>query len=522
MAEPVLEGASLPEGIEVDETAAYFGITESSDVVHQLMSMDRNQSIVAFFAMVSDIVLKPGEFDFEEASNVLNCEGGEIYYLVSGHLGLMSFSDPILHYLGLPNSMGEDSPNGKPAIAESDYESLQKLADPMNLLKILAIAQTTGGSEEVMKYYLTMSKILEDVSGNSSLLVDIAGEFDASLDVIGHTIPISSLANSTIDTSSVPLDMPPKPQSSTSSTKTVATEPTASPKSVEATQTSQTEKVTQPVSVPMPKTESVPLPSLSVKEEPQVTVQEATVEANLTDRKAAKVTDNAFEGAFGMMAQTEVETMEETAEETDVAADSAIIEEPQPEEVPVQTQAPADDVVEEPFVSAAEMFIQADTNEDGSLSVDELAEAAGISQEESKELHESADKDSDGKMSLSEFVASPAVEKVASNLPKPVAPVRRPVNRAEPRPVEENTVPRQAFPPQSEAPRPIPPQNVTPQPVVRPQPVNPSPTPMPQQQPMWNQPVQPTIRSGVNCRACGIGIDPFWRFCPVCGGQNLN
>jgi len=32
--------------------------------------------------------------------------------------------------------------------------------------------------------------------------------------------------------------------------------------------------------------------------------------------------------------------------------------------------------------------------------------------------------------------------------------------------------------------------------------------------------VQPTIRSGVMCRGCGIGLDPYWRFCPVCGTQN--
>ena len=83
MAEPVLEGASLPDGIEVDEAAAYFGVTESSDIVHTLMSMERNQSIGQFFSMVADIILKPGEFDFEEASQALNCEGGEIYYLVS-------------------------------------------------------------------------------------------------------------------------------------------------------------------------------------------------------------------------------------------------------------------------------------------------------------------------------------------------------------------------------------------------------------------------------------------------------
>ena len=66
MAEPELEGASLPEGIEVDETSAYFGITESSDIVHDLMSTDKMSAIAKFFALVSDVVLKPGEFDFED------------------------------------------------------------------------------------------------------------------------------------------------------------------------------------------------------------------------------------------------------------------------------------------------------------------------------------------------------------------------------------------------------------------------------------------------------------------------
>ena len=61
------------------------------------MSTDK-MSAITIFALVSDVVLKPGEFDFEEASRVFNCEGGEIYYLVSGHLA-MSFTDPLLHYL---------------------------------------------------------------------------------------------------------------------------------------------------------------------------------------------------------------------------------------------------------------------------------------------------------------------------------------------------------------------------------------------------------------------------------------
>ena len=501
MTEQVLEGASLPEGIEVDETSAYFGITKSSDIVHQLMSMDRNQSIVAFFSMVSDIVLKPGDFDFEEASKILNCEGGEIYFLVSGHLGLMSFSDPILHYLGLPNSLGEDSPNGKPTIGDMQFESIKRLADPMNILKVLAIAQTTGGSDEVMKYYLTMSKILQDVNTNSSLLAEIAEEFDASLDVIGHAIPISNLANSTIDISN-DSTVKPQPTKIENESKPVENVPISTAKSVDSIA-----KMEQTVSVPLPGKSS------PIKEEPVEEIKEAVVDANLTDRKAAKVTDNAFEGAFGM-AQPGLKDVVEKAEinETDVVTEESIDEQTattsnlQAEDAQESVEQVEEKSTEEPFVSAAEMFIQSDKDDDGTLSVEELADATGLSVEESKELHQLADKDEDGKMSLSEFVASPAAEKVAANLPRPVAPVRKPVNRTESKPSKQQN---------------FPPQNLAPQPVVNSQPINQAPPQMPQQQ-VWNQPVQPTIRSGVNCRGCGIGIDPFWRFCPVCGSQNLN
>ena len=31
------------------------------------------------------------------------------------------------------------------------------------------------------------------------------------------------------------------------------------------------------------------------------------------------------------------------------------------------------------------------------------------------------------------------------------------------------------------------------------------------------QAYQPTIRSGVHCQGCGIGLDPTWSHCPVCG-----
>tara|TARA_B100000003_G_C10934074_1_gene372453 strand:+ start:871 stop:2424 length:1554 start_codon:yes stop_codon:yes gene_type:complete len=517
MAEPVLEGASLPEGFEVDETSAYFGITKSSDIVHQLMSMDRNQSIVAFFSMVSEVVLKPGDFDFEEASKVLNCEGGEIYFLVSGHLGLMSFSDPILHYLGLPNSLGEDSPNDKPDIKKSHYESLKRLSDPMNMLKVLAIAQSTGGSDEVMKYYLTLSDILQDVNSNNSLLIDIAGEFDSALDVIGHPIPISYLANSTVDLTNIPTVPKSNVTETTSAPNETVVETVPVPKQETETQPEYSKQEVVEKSVPIPKVEpqvSVPLPGKSIKvEESANELETSSVDNNITDRKAAKVTDNAFEGAFGMMVQPEPKEVETSATEVENQQEQDSVAENLEEQEAVIESEPQDEI-EETFISAAEMFIQADKDDDGTLSPEELADAAGISVEESQELHKSADKDDDGKMSLSEFVASPAAEKVASNLPRPVAPVRKPVNRT-----EANN--QQILPPQNQAPKPIPPQNIAPQPVVRNQPFNQTPQQIPQQQ-MWNQTVQPTIRSGINCRGCGIGIDPYWRFCPVCGTQNLN
>ena len=80
------EGASNSPMIEVDEAAAYFGVTESSDTLHAMMAMPKEQAMVKFFDLLSDIVLRPGDFDFEAASERMQCEGGEIYYLVAGHL----------------------------------------------------------------------------------------------------------------------------------------------------------------------------------------------------------------------------------------------------------------------------------------------------------------------------------------------------------------------------------------------------------------------------------------------------
>jgi hypothetical protein len=152
MADKELKGASMPDGIEVDETAAYFGVIESSDMLHALMAMERNQAMEKFFSVLSDVVLLPGDFDFEAASERIQCEGGEIYYLVAGHLGLMSLPDSLSNYLGLPDSSGDSSGN-TPSISIEDQNKLATLADPMRIIKLLAIASTTGAEGEVTRYY---------------------------------------------------------------------------------------------------------------------------------------------------------------------------------------------------------------------------------------------------------------------------------------------------------------------------------------------------------------------------------
>jgi outer membrane biosynthesis protein TonB len=186
---------------------------------------------------------------------------------------------------------------------------------------------------------------------------------------------------------------------------------------------------------------------------------------------------------------------------------------------------------EELFTSAAEHFIAADTDGSEQLSVEELAVATGSTLEEAAVLHAEADTDGDGSVSLSEFMSSTSATKAAS-LPRPVTPIRKPLNQQDG---------QQPLPQQPAAQQPQQDWNQQQQQQQQQQAWNQQQQQQQawnqqqqqqqgwnQQQPthQWNQPhptmpsVQPTIRSGVMCRGCGIGLDPYWRFCPVCGTQN--
>ena len=270
---------SMPEGIEVDEAAAYFGVFESSDALHQMMEMSRENAFEKFFTLLSDLVLQPGDFDFEMASERLSCEGGEIYFLVAGHLGLMSLPEQ----LSLAISEGQFS--------DSDSTQLQDIADPMRLLKLFAIAHQTGGGGETVKYLKGIESLMSNPAANKDALLSLAKEVQGAFDVAGHVTPIASLASSSAVASEVETAyVPPTPVVEKSISKSV-------PKAVEP----------EPVSVPLPSAEeSVPLP---VTEEPvPLPSEEAIPLPDVVEpvlepdvRKESEKTEDAFAGAFGMV-----------------------------------------------------------------------------------------------------------------------------------------------------------------------------------------------------------------------------
>ena len=75
MSEYVPEGALLPSGINVDETAAYFGITDSSQILLELENSNRHSCITIVLNRISDLLLTD-TFDLDSGSNRLQVESG--------------------------------------------------------------------------------------------------------------------------------------------------------------------------------------------------------------------------------------------------------------------------------------------------------------------------------------------------------------------------------------------------------------------------------------------------------------
>ena len=500
MSEGVPEGASLPEGIEVDDAAAYFGVVESSDVLQQMMSMDPKQALSKALEHLADIILRPGEFDFEAASERLQCEGGEIYFLIFGHLNLMALPDPLLQFTGQPDSTGAAN-SAHPLATIEVVQALTPLFDPMQFLKMLAIAYATGGTTEVDRYLTSIGEMMENPSKNVEKMQTMAEELNSSLDVAGHALPMALFASEQAQPAEIEMGAiierkEPEP----------APEPAPEPVAVPTPEPEVVEEEPEPEveSVPLP-TESVPLPTDSV---PLPATEMPTEEAEFKNEvEVDSAAQDAFAGAFGSQLVAE-SAPEPTPEPIPEPIQEVVEATPEPVEEVSEPTVESEPVVEQPepeeeWVSDAERFIAADVDESGSLSVEELAIAANVSLEEAEELHSAADTDGDGEVSLSEFVSSDAAQKMSS-LPRPVAPVRKPIQQQQP--------PQPAQKQQPQSPGVAAPQMGWQQP--QPQ------QPMAPQQPSMN--IQPTIRSGIHCRGCGIGLDPHWRYCPVCGNMNMS
>jgi hypothetical protein len=501
MSEGVPEGASLPEGIDVDDAAAYFGVTKSSDVLQQLMEMDSKQALSKTLEHLSDVILQPGEFNFEAASERLQCEGGEIYFLIFGHLNLMSLPDPMLVFAGQQDSTGATN-SAHPLATEEVIESISVLFDPMQFLKILAIGYSTGGESEVNRYLSSIQDMMANPSANLEKIQTLASESTSSLDVAGHALPIALLASPGAEPATLEagLAMPVQEKKP---------EPVSKPETPAPVEQQSPE---EPVSVPLPTSESVPLPKTVEAEKPSTSVPLPSVETSVAmeespknDIEADLATQDAFSGAFGTQLIPEAEEVIQQPVVEEVIVEEPIVEEPIVEES------------EEEWVSDAERFIAADVDESGALSVEELAVAANLPIDAAEELHKAADADGDGEVTLSEFVSSEAAQTMSS-LPRPVAPVRRPIQKQQPAaPSPGIQAPQAGW--QQQPVQPV--QPVQQQPLQQ-QPIHQQPM---QQQPMQQQPgmnIQPTIRSGIHCRGCGIGLDPYWRFCPICGNMNTS
>ena len=250
------------------------------------------------------------------------------------------------------------------------------------------------------------------------------------------------------------------------------------------------EVVIEPVSVPLPTQTSTPLPEPNPDPVPLPEVEAPVVQVD--DRKESEKTADAFAGAFGMI-------------EPDPDPEPEVVPEPEPELEAAPE--PEQELEPEPESNLDDAFAAADTDHSGGLSVQEVADATGLDLEEAEKLHSEADIDGDGEVTLEELKSNPEViEKMA--LPKPVKPIRAGIQKPQtqqPTQQEQIWQQQQAWQQQQQQ------QQAWQQ--------------QQQQQQAWQQqqqqqPMQPTIRSGLHCRGCRIGVDPNWRFCPVCGTQN--
>ena len=192
MTEEDIEGASLPsDGIDVDETSAYFGVTKTSELIMRLNTTDRLNGLGEFLTLTSDLLLTDS-FDFDVVSERLACESGEIYYLLSGPFEIFTMTDGLRLYLGQEDSEGNQGSD--PNIPEEEKNAINAFNDPFRLLKMFAVGHTIGGIKELDLYLAAFDEMVRDPDTNRVRLIALHHQLDQVLNKAKNTLEVGGLS----------------------------------------------------------------------------------------------------------------------------------------------------------------------------------------------------------------------------------------------------------------------------------------------------------------------------------------
>jgi len=340
--ETEVEGASLPQGIAVDEAAAYFGVTDSADIILHLNQTDPINGMGEFFSIAIDLVLQP-EFGFEEAAQRLGCEGGEIYYLLTGPFGLVSLSDPLRLYLG-----GEDSEGNvgvHPGFPEHEMNALESLTDIFSLLKMFGLGHLIGGLPLLGHYVSQYAGLVASPAANKVVLLQLSQELNIAIEQAktGSVTPISCLGAPTHATQPAPAPVSapaPTPVAAPAPAPQIAPAPAPVPVSAPAP--------TSPQPVDVVSQEPTEQPIV----EPVVIVREPTVEieSNQPTEDQQVAASDAFASQFSAAADIDapvvpIETESVPAPQPTIAPSPPVVEQSQPVVEPqIAPPAPAEPV----------------------------------------------------------------------------------------------------------------------------------------------------------------------------------
>jgi len=192
MSEVEIDGASLPsDGIDVDETSAYFGVTKTADLIMRLNTTDRLNGLGEFLTLTSDLLLTDS-FDFDVVSQRLECESGEIYYLLSGPFEIFTMTDGLRLYLGQEDSEGNQGTD--PGIPIEERNAIDAFNDPFRLLKMLSIGHTIGGIKELDIYLAAFNEMVDDPDTNRVRLIALHHQLDQVLKKAKETLEVGGLS----------------------------------------------------------------------------------------------------------------------------------------------------------------------------------------------------------------------------------------------------------------------------------------------------------------------------------------